>query len=105
MPWGARKIEHGRPLGGPIIHSPTASKYCARSSLVTASPSPPSGHNAFSGFEIATPITSADLADDFADRVTGFAIPVMAGLSPRISFPGFSRPRPLHPGRPIVPPL
>src|SRR3954452_242635 len=61
MPSGARTIELGRPLIWPIIHSPTAAKYCARSSLVTGFPSPASGHSGFSGFEITTPITSADL--------------------------------------------
>src|SRR3954452_9469536 len=80
MPSGARRIEHGQPLRWTIIHSPTASKYCARSSLVTPSPSPQSAHSTLSGFENVTPITSEDVDDDFADRVTGFASQVMEGL-------------------------
>src|SRR4030081_864394 len=61
MPSGARTTEHGRPFRWPIIQPPTASKYRARSSLVTGLPSPPSGHSALPGFEITTPITSAEL--------------------------------------------
>src|SRR5260221_7042769 len=73
MPSGARSTEHGRPLMWPIIHSPTASKYRARSSLVTGSPSPPSGHLAFAGFEMATPITSAGFfADDLTTMIEDF---------------------------------
>src|SRR5882724_7065434 len=75
MPSGARSTEHGRPLMWPIIHSPTASKYRARSSLVTGSPSPPSGHSAFSGFEMATPITSAGFfADDLTTMIEDFVV-------------------------------
>ena len=82
MPSGARTTEHGRPLMWPIIQSPTASKYFARSSLVTGLPSPPSGHNALSGLEMTTPITSADLfADDFPDLISGFATFVITGIS------------------------
>src|SRR4030081_706810 len=67
MPSGARRTEHGRPLIWPIIHSPTASKYRARSSLVTGSPSPPARPPPLSGFLMATPITSAGF---FADGLT-----------------------------------
>src|SRR5436305_6438413 len=65
MPSGARTIELGLPLIWPIIQSPTASKYFARSSFVTGLPSPASGHSALSGFELATPSTSAELPPAF----------------------------------------
>src|ERR1700716_1496580 len=91
MPSGARTTEHGRPFRWPIIQPPTASKYRARSSLVTGLPPPPSGHSALPGFEITTPITSAELfAACFASGLldlaavlptAGLAILVMAGFS------------------------
>src|SRR5437879_9461089 len=75
MPSGARSTEQGRPRIWPIIHPPTASKYRARSSLVTGSPSPPFGHSALSGFEIATPITSAAFfTDDLTTTIEGFEV-------------------------------
>src|SRR5260221_11775872 len=96
MPSGARSTEHGRPLMWPIIHSPTASKYWARSSLVTGSPAPPAGHKPLSRFEMAAPITSAGFfSDDLSNNsesleVGGLgdfffygcsAVPPTAGLS------------------------
>src|SRR5882672_12102725 len=97
MPSGARSTEHGRPLIWLIIHSPTASKYFARSSFVTALPSPPSGHSALSGLEMTTPITSADLlADDVPDLINGFATLVITGLSASTSFAGLSCRNPLN---------
>src|ERR1700716_623314 len=109
MPSGARTMEHGRPLIWPIIQPPTASKYRARSSLVTGAPSPPSGHSALSGFEMTTPITSEDLASAFFKRPPrqlevwpearaglGVAISVMAGFSAVTSFAGLSWRSPLN---------
>src|SRR5918992_603078 len=109
MPSGARTIEHGRPLRGPIIHSPTASKYCARSSFVTPSPSPASGHSALSGFEITTPMTSpvlllaAGVARTVALLVLplllpgfGCATPALDGVSASTSSAGLSWRRPLN---------
>src|ERR1700733_2389555 len=57
MPSGARTIEQGRPVTCGNSHSPTASKYSARSSLVTGLPSPASGHSCLSGLEMLTPRT------------------------------------------------
>src|SRR3979409_1960833 len=103
MPSGARTMEHGRPLIWPIIQPPTASKYRARSSLVTGLPSPPSGHSALSGLEMTTPMTPADLPSGFFERPlrvlevlaearegAGVAISVMAGFSAVTSFAGLS---------------
>ena len=39
-----------------MIHSPTASKYRARSNFVTARVSPEAGQKTLSGLEIATPM-------------------------------------------------
>src|ERR1700712_2637959 len=114
MPSGARSTEHGRPLMWPIIHSPTASKYCARSSLVTGSPSPPSGHSALSGFEMATPITSAGFfADDLTTTIDGFevegfeveglAVFFIDGFSAITSSAGLSWRRPLNAAWLILP--
>src|ERR1700710_2437513 len=101
MPSGARTIEHSRPLMWPIIQPPTASKYFARSSLVTGSPSPASGHSALSGLEMTTPMTSDDLPLAFFEgalRVPealaearaglGLAISIMAGFSAVTSLAG-----------------
>ncbi len=116
MPSGARTTEHGRPLRWPIIHGPTCSKNCARSSLVTPSPSPPSGHSSLSGFEITTPITSADLpVAGFALLVTaaaalpdfpaeGFAILPIEGVSASTSSAGLSCRKPLNAACLILPP-
>src|ERR1700733_15033702 len=85
MPSGARTTEQGRPFRYPIIHSPTASKYCARSSLVTLLLSPASGHSALSGFDITTPMTSADL------EPAGFVLLTAAGAAlPAFFAGGFS---------------
>src|ERR1700709_1392041 len=107
MPSGARTMEHGRPFRWPIIQPPTASKYRARSSLVTPSPSPPSGHSPLSGFEMTTPITSPDLlpaglaavvllglAADFPTE--GWADLVMTGFSAFTSLAGLSLRSPSH---------
>src|SRR3954447_9111138 len=102
MPSGARTIELGLPLIWPIIQSPTASKYFARSSFVTGLPSPAAGHSALSGFEITTPITSADLPPAFDGRTpfdlmavrfdtaaaAGFAMSVVTGRSAMTSLAG-----------------
>src|SRR3984957_945969 len=57
MPSGARTSEQGRPCTCGIIHSPTASKYCASSSLLTARSSPASGHRLLPGVEMVMPMT------------------------------------------------
>ncbi len=109
MPSGARSTEHGRPLMWPIIHSPTASKYWARSSLVTGSPSPPSGHSALSGFEMATPITSAGFfADDLTTTIEGLEVEGLAvffidGFSAITSSAGLSCRKPLNAACRILP--
>src|SRR5450759_2288250 len=64
MPSGARKIEQGLPSICGTNHSPTASKYSARSRFVTGTPSPASGHNTLSDLVTAIPktVTVAELA-------------------------------------------
>ena len=57
----------------------------ARSSFVTGSPSPASGHNALSGLEITTPITSADLPSPIASRAA------LAALAAALAPPSASR--------------
>src|SRR4051812_550397 len=57
MPSGARTMEHGRPVMCGIIQSPMASKYSARSNLVTGFLSPASGQSGLSGLEMVTPRT------------------------------------------------
>src|SRR4051794_16496788 len=57
MPSGARTMEHGRPVICGIIQSPTASRYSARSNLVTGFLSPASGQSALSGLLMVTPRT------------------------------------------------
>src|ERR1700685_2018389 len=58
MPSGARTMEQGRPLICGNIQGPTASRYCARSHLVTGLPSPAAGQSFLSGLEVAMPITT-----------------------------------------------
>src|SRR5664280_3005041 len=63
MPSGARKIEQGLPSICGNNHSPTASKYAARSRFVTGTPSPASGQSTLSGLVMAIPktVTVAEL--------------------------------------------
>src|SRR5450759_3570080 len=58
MPLGARKIEQGLPSICGNNHSPTASKYSARSRFVTGALSPASGHSALSDLVMAIPKTN-----------------------------------------------
>ena len=93
-------IEQGRPLMWGISHSPTASKYRARSSFVTGLPSPPSGHSSLSGFEMTTPMTSVDVRsaragctpvgcrDVAVARATGLTTLVVTGSSALTSLAG-----------------
>src|ERR1043166_8234083 len=108
MPSGARTIELGLPLIWPIIQSPTASKYFARSSLVTGLPAPAPGLGPLSVFELTPPIPSADWPPAFAGRdpfdlmaarfaaaaAAGRAISVITGRSAITSPAGLSSRRP-----------
>src|SRR6202158_5507834 len=58
MPSGARKIEQGLPWIWGNNHSPTASKYSARSRFVTGAPSPASGQSALLGLVMVIPKTA-----------------------------------------------
>src|SRR5450756_598829 len=64
MPSGARKIEQGLPSICGNNHSPTASRYAARSRFVTGAPSPAPDQSTLAGLVMAIhkTVTVAQLA-------------------------------------------
>src|SRR5665647_554173 len=95
MPSGARKIEQGLPSICGNNHSPTASKYAARSRFVTGTPSPASGQSTLSGLVMAIPktVTVAELVkrdDPWGARPSFLAIGLDISASAFLSRSGVS---------------
>src|SRR5471030_1797236 len=84
MPSGARKIEQGLLSICGNNHSPTASKYFARSNFVTGASSPASGQSALSGLVMVIPktVALAELREDAClVRLVSPAFPTEVSIS------------------------